>query len=41
MLREVVAARSKAFNPQRGIIDPRACLAATEKYKGFWGPFAE
>ena len=41
MLRAIVEERTKAFNPKRGTIDPRACNAAMGKYKGFWGPFAE
>ena len=32
---------SEVYSPIRGKVDPRACEVATNKYGGFWGPFAD
>ena len=41
LLKDIESARASAFNPYRGVPDPRACEAGTTRWSGFWGPFAE
>jgi len=33
--------QASAFGPARGVNDGAACRAATHKWGGFWGPFAD
>jgi len=39
LLLKILEAQRTVFNPNRGTIDPAACQAALNKYKGYWGPF--
>ncbi len=39
LLGEVAAAQGTVFSPDRGLVDKRACEAATGRYNGFWGPW--
>jgi hypothetical protein len=39
LLGEMAAAQEKVFSPDRGLVDKRACEAATGRYGGFWGPW--
>merc|ERR1712187_644641 len=32
-------AATTIFSPDRGLQDPRSCIAALEEHRGFWGPW--
>jgi len=39
LLAKISDAQKNVFSPDRGTVDPAACAAAKNKYKGYWGPF--
>ena len=36
---KLAAARATGFRPERGPVDPEACIAGMELWGGFWGPW--
>ena len=41
MMARLLAINGTFFAPDRGGKDPKACIAATGRYKGFWGPWLD